>query len=83
MLQTVQPIIETVLYQEAGDDFIEVGLSMLNLLLFKLRKVPQLPGSLLYYFPILCYILGAAPNNVNQQAILNLNLSISRKKLML
>jgi len=66
MLDVVLPLIDTVFHKEAGDDFIEGGISMLNLLLYKLRKSQQIPNSIWFYFPILCYILGAAPQNVNK-----------------
>jgi len=60
MLPIILPLIDLVFHPESGD-FFEEGLSMLNIILFKLRNQKALPQSIWFYFPALCYILGGAP----------------------
>lgn len=63
---TLIPILNYIMSSE-GMDYIDEGLSILNLLLFNQKQISQ---ELMFYFPLLIYILVGVPNyksiNVSQ-----------------
>ena len=65
-LQQVLTSIFNYCFSEDGSDFIDEALSCLNILLFNSKT---LSDQLLFYYPILVYIIVGLPENVNIQAL--------------
>ena len=69
-LQQVLVPIFNYCFSEDGSDFIDEALSCLNILLYNSQTLSNI---ILFYYPILIYIIVGLPENINIQALTHLN----------